>query len=67
MFLENEIKNLFDNYIFITLIVISWFLIFRESKKNKENKYKKDFYFTIVFGFLYGVLAVLTAIIRVIN
>lgn len=66
MFLENEIENLFDNYIFIALMVISWYLIFKESKKNKENKYKKDFYITLSFGFFYAVIAVLTVIMRVI-
>ncbi len=57
------LKQILSNEIIILFLVISYFLIFRTSKELKRKNFHKDYKIVKTTGFLYGILAIVVAVI----
>lgn len=63
MFLINDLKNIVDNRIIIIFFIISFFLIFKNSKDLKKNNLKRDYIIVRTTGIIYGLLAIMAAVL----
>ena len=63
MFFINELKRIVNNQIIIIFLIISYFLIFKNSKELKRKNFHKDYKIVKVIGILYGILAVAAGIL----
>lgn len=62
MFFINELKRIINNQTIIIFLIISYFLIFKNSKELKRKNFHKDYKIVKVTGVVYGILAIVVAI-----
>lgn len=63
MFFINDLKQILSNEIIIFFLIISYFLIFKTSKQLKRNNYHKDYKIVKTTGIIYGILAIIVAVV----
>lgn len=63
MFFVNELKRILSNEIIIIFLIISYFLIFKNSKELKRKNYHRDYKIVKTTGILYGLLALASAVV----
>lgn len=64
MFFLNELNRILNNQILIIFLIISYFLIFVNSKQFKRDNYHRDYKIAKYTGILYGILTI-TALIAI--
>lgn len=62
MFFINELKRIISNQIIIIFLIISYFLIFKNSKELKRKNFHRDYKIVKLTGIVYGILAIAAAI-----
>lgn len=63
MFFINELKQILNNQIIILFLIISYLLIFKNSKQLKRRNYHKDYKIVKTTGIIYGILAIIAAVV----
>ncbi|MDD4781619.1 MAG: hypothetical protein PHT02_13590 [Tissierellia bacterium] len=63
MFFINELKRIISNQIIIIFLIISYFLIFKNSKELKLKNFHRDYKIVKLTGIVYGILAIAAAIV----
>lgn len=63
MFFINELKRIISNQIIIIFLIISYFLIFKNSKELKRKNFHRDYKIVKFTGIIYGIFAIVAAIV----
>ncbi|MDF2677289.1 MAG: hypothetical protein K0Q97_1607 [Bacillota bacterium] len=63
MFFINEVRRILSTEILIIFLIISYFLIFVNSKQFKRDNYHKDYKIAKYTGILYGILTIVALVV----